>query len=132
MKSTSTLPIRSAASTYRRRSGWTCSRGSTASTSRATVAKVPKDIPIYIFSGDRDPAGVNGKGVTRLYEAYKRAGIFDVRLKLYPDGRHEMFNEINRDEVTRDLIDWCDDIVATRVLRLVGTARVERPLDGRL
>lgn len=78
------------------------------------VAKVPKDIPIYIFSGDRDPAGVDGKGATRLYEAYKRAGIFDVRLKLYPEGRHEMFNEINRDEVTRDLIDWCDEIVATR------------------
>ena len=80
----------------------------------SNVAKVPKDIPIYIFAGDRDPVGDSGKGVTRLYEAYKRAGVFDVRLKLYPEGRHEMFNEVNRDEVTRDFIDWCDDVVAAR------------------
>jgi len=80
----------------------------------SNVAKVPKDMPLYLFAGDRDPVGERGKGVKRLYDAYKRAGIFDVRLKLYPDGRHEMLNEINRDEVTRDFIDWCEDVVSTR------------------
>lgn len=80
----------------------------------SNVAKVPKGMPLYIFAGDRDPVGDFGKGVKRLYDAYKRAGIFDVRLKLYPDGRHEMFNEVNRDEVTRDFIDWCDDVVPPR------------------
>ena len=78
----------------------------------SNVAKVPKGMPLYIFAGDRDPVGDFGKGVKRLHDAYKRVGIFDVRLKLYPDARHETVNEINRDEVTRDFIGWCDEMVA--------------------
>ncbi|MFW2387278.1 MAG: alpha/beta hydrolase, partial [Polyangiales bacterium] len=78
----------------------------------SNVAKVPKSIPIYLFAGDQDPVGDKGKGVKNLYDAYKRAAIFDVRLKLYPSGRHEMFNETNRQEVTEDFIAWCDEVVA--------------------
>lgn len=78
------------------------------------VAKVPKGMPIYLFAGDRDPVGDFGKGMKKLYDAYKRAAIFDVRLKLYPEARHETLNETNRQEVTNDFIAWCDDIVATR------------------
>jgi len=78
------------------------------------VAKVPKGMPLYLFAGDRDPVGDFGKGMKNLYDAYKRAAIFDVRLKLYPDGRHEMLNETNRQEVTDDFIAWCDEIVAAR------------------
>jgi alpha-beta hydrolase superfamily lysophospholipase len=78
------------------------------------VAKVPKDKPLYLFAGNQDPAGDFGKGMKNLYDAYKRAAIFDVRLKLYPDGRHEMLNETNRQEVTDDFIAWCDEIVAAR------------------
>jgi len=78
----------------------------------SNVAKVPKDKPLYLFAGDRDPVGDFGKGMKRLHDAYKRAAIFDVRLKLYPDGRHEMLNETNRQEVTEDFIAWCDEIVA--------------------
>jgi alpha-beta hydrolase superfamily lysophospholipase len=78
------------------------------------VAKVPKDKPLYLFAGDQDPAGDNGRGMKNLYDAYKRAAIFDVRLKLYPDARHETLNETNRQEVIDDLIAWCDEIVAAR------------------
>jgi alpha-beta hydrolase superfamily lysophospholipase len=78
----------------------------------SNVAKVPKGMPIYLFAGDRDPVGNFGKGMKNLYDAYKRAAVFDVRLKLYREGRHEMLNEINRDEVTADFIAWCDEIVA--------------------
>jgi alpha-beta hydrolase superfamily lysophospholipase len=80
----------------------------------SNVAKVPKDKPLYLFAGDQDPVGDNGKGMKNLYDAYKRAAIFDVRLKLYPDARHETLNEMNRQEVTDDLIAWCDEIVAAR------------------
>jgi alpha-beta hydrolase superfamily lysophospholipase len=80
----------------------------------SNVAKVPKDKPLYLFAGNQDPAGDFGKGMKNLYDAYKRAAIFDVRLKLYPDGRHEMLNETNRQEVTDDFIAWCDEIVAAR------------------
>jgi alpha-beta hydrolase superfamily lysophospholipase len=78
------------------------------------VAKVPKGMPLYLFAGDRDPVGEFGKGMKRLHGAYTRAGIADVRLKLYPGGRHEMFNETNRREVTAAFIAWCDEIVAAR------------------
>jgi alpha-beta hydrolase superfamily lysophospholipase len=78
------------------------------------VAKVPKGMPLYLFAGDRDPVGDYGNGVKRLYQAYKRAALFDVRLKLYPDARHELFNETNREEVTADFIAWLDEVVAAR------------------
>lgn len=80
----------------------------------ANVAKVPKGMPIYLFAGNRDPVGDYGKGVKRLYEAYKRAAVFDVRLKLYPDARHEILNEMNREEVTSDFLAWLDEVTAAR------------------
>jgi alpha-beta hydrolase superfamily lysophospholipase len=79
----------------------------------SNVARVPKGMPLYLFAGDRDPVGDFGKGMRRLHDAYQRAGIADVRLKLYPGGRHESFNETNRQEVTADFIAWCDEMVAS-------------------
>jgi alpha-beta hydrolase superfamily lysophospholipase len=78
------------------------------------VNKVPKGMPLYLFAGDQDPVGDCGKGMKSLYDAYKRAAIFDVRLKLYPNARHESLNETNRQEVTDDFIAWCDEIVAAQ------------------
>lgn len=60
---------------------------------------------ILVMSGDSDPVGNFGKGVRRLARTYENAG-FDVTLKLYPGGRHEMLNEINRDEVIEDILNW--------------------------
>ena len=80
----------------------------------SNVAKIPKGLPLYLFAGDRDPVGDSGKGMKTLRDAYTRAGIADVRLELYPDGRHEMLNETNRDEVMADFIAWCDEMVAAR------------------
>jgi alpha-beta hydrolase superfamily lysophospholipase len=75
---------------------------------KAAYAGVPKQLPIYIFSGERDPVGRNGAGPRSLADAYKRAGVANVTCKLYPDARHELLNEINRDAVTADLIGWLD------------------------
>ena len=68
-----------------------------------------KKLPVYIFSGSRDPVGRN---IHQLLEAYRTAGLEAVAQKFYPEGRHESLNEINRDEVTRDLITWLDAVVA--------------------
>lgn len=68
--------------------------------------KIPKELPIYLFSGEKDPVGSNTKTVSQLINTYKSLGIKDVSYKFYKDGRHEMLNELNRDEVTRDIIDW--------------------------
>ncbi len=71
-------------------------------------AKIPKDLPVYIFAGSEDPVGEKTKSLRQLVGAYQRAGLVDVTHKFYEGGRHEMLNETNRDEVTRDLVAWLD------------------------
>ncbi|MBQ5782006.1 MAG: alpha/beta fold hydrolase [Oscillospiraceae bacterium] len=66
-----------------------------------------KEIPYFIFSGDMDPVGEWGKGVRTVYGQYQKY-VKDVTLKLYPEGRHEMLNEINRDEVYSDVLNWIE------------------------
>lgn len=70
------------------------------------MRQIPKDKPVYLFSGEEDPVGMKGDGVRLLYKQYQELGLKDVECKLYPGARHEILNEINRDEVTRDLINW--------------------------
>lgn len=79
----------------------------------ANVARVPKTMPLDLLAGDCDPVGDSGRGMRRLHAAYRHAGVADVRLTLYPGGRHEMLNEINRDQVTADLVAWLDEILST-------------------
>lgn len=71
-----------------------------------TLLTLCTDRPVYLFSGAKDPVGMQGKGVLRLAEMYRSLGISDVEYRLYPDGRHEMLNEVNRDQVTADILDW--------------------------
>ncbi|OKP97350.1 alpha/beta fold hydrolase [Paenibacillus sp. P46E] len=71
-----------------------------------TLLTLCKNKPVYLFAGAKDPVGMNGQGVIRLAGIYQEHGISDVEFKLYPEGRHEMLNEVNRDEVTSDVLDW--------------------------
>jgi alpha-beta hydrolase superfamily lysophospholipase len=75
-------------------------------------AKVKKDLPIYIFSGELDPVGQDTKSVRQLLGAYGKAGLTHVEHRFYAGGRHEMLNEINRDDVIHDVIAWLDRVVA--------------------
>lgn len=70
------------------------------------LERIPKDLPIYIFAGEKDPVGYSGKGILNLYNCYKDLGIKEVSYKLYKDGRHEMLNEHNKDEVITDIVNW--------------------------
>jgi alpha-beta hydrolase superfamily lysophospholipase len=74
----------------------------------AWAQRLRKDLPIYIYSGEDDPVGDYGKGVRAVYELLQQAGMDDVTLRLYPGGRHEMHNEINKDEVFSELISWLE------------------------
>jgi alpha-beta hydrolase superfamily lysophospholipase len=65
-----------------------------------------KNIPILLLSGDHDPVSNMGKGVRNLEKLIRKSGIKQVDVNLYKDGRHEMLNEINRDEVMNDLHGW--------------------------
>ena len=64
------------------------------------------DTPIIFMSGDADPVGGCGMQVAKIYRDYVRAGFTDVAYKFYKGARHEILNEINRDEVYRDILDW--------------------------
>lgn len=70
------------------------------------LAIIPADLPIYILGGDLDPVGLKGKGLKALHKALQDSGHNNVTLKLYAEGRHEMFNESNKQEVVNDLQDW--------------------------
>lgn len=77
----------------------------------ANPAKIRKDLPVYLLAGSADPVG-GEKGVTSVRDQLVKVGLTDVTMQLYPGGRHEMFNEINRDEVVADLVAWLDRVVA--------------------
>ncbi len=72
------------------------------------IARIPKDLSVLVCSGDADPVGENGAGVTRLVEAWRSAGMTEVSLHLVPGARHEVFNEIDRAETTAHVADWLE------------------------
>ena len=65
---------------------------------------VPERLQILLIAGDKDPVGEYGKGVTEVYETLRKTGHTNTVMKLYPEARHELLNELNRDEVTEDVI----------------------------
>lgn len=75
------------------------------------IRRIPKELPILVLYGDQDAVGGMGKGVEELLRKYKEAGLSSVSSKLYLHARHELMNETNRDEVTRDMIAWLDEQV---------------------
>ena len=78
----------------------------------AALAQIRKDLPIYIFAGDKDPINHGLEWLKPVAERYRAAGITNVSEKYYPEGRHEMLNETNRDEVMRDLASWLQKTTA--------------------
>jgi len=70
--------------------------------------KIPKDLPIFFISGSLCPIGNKTRGVKAMINRLKKYGNTNVTYKFYEDARHELFNEINRDEVFNDVIEWLD------------------------
>ena len=77
------------------------------------IQRIPGDLPILITGGSDDPVG-GEDGMGKLMMHYAQTLHSRLTLKLYPEGRHEMLNEINRDEVTRDWLDWVDRTVGRK------------------
>lgn len=76
------------------------------------ISKVRKTLPILFISGGLDPVGGYSKGVEKAVELYRKAGIKDVRLKFYPKGRHEILNDVMRQEVMSDAISFYEDVLS--------------------
>ncbi|QUM88008.1 lysophospholipase [Moritella sp. 36] len=79
---------------------------------KSEIAKIPNKLPIYIFSGDKDPVGLQGKGVLALEQHITNNGCSEVQCKLYSGGRHEMLNESNSSEVFDDVTNWVTSKIA--------------------
>lgn len=70
------------------------------------IAKIPKDLPVFLIAGEEDPVGNYGKEVKHVYEIYKKAGIKDISIKLYKNDRHELINETDKEDVYDDIRHW--------------------------
>ena len=79
---------------------------------KRNIERVPKTLPILITSGEKDPVGGLGKGVKTVYQQYVKAGITDIDCVLYPDARHEILNEPNKEIVYNDIIEWINGHMA--------------------
>ncbi len=77
------------------------------------LASAVGPLPVYVISGENDPVVGPDQAFTRaLIESYEAAGLGPIEHRVYPGGRHEMFNETCRDQVTADLVAWLDETLA--------------------
>ena len=72
------------------------------------IMKMKKNLPILFISGEADPVGGWGKGVRTVFDRFKGIGMQDVTIKIYPEMRHEVLNELNKQEVWNDVLDWIE------------------------
>lgn len=77
----------------------------------ANEARIPRDLPVLMITGEADPVSQGGKTVRELEERYRSAGLKDVTALYYPEARHELLNETNRDAVQEDVLGWLERVV---------------------
>ncbi len=70
------------------------------------INMMDKTQPVFFIAGDKDPVGEMGKGVKRAYDAFRKAGLEDVDMKLYKGLRHEILNEEEKQTVYDDVLGW--------------------------
>lgn len=84
----------------------------------AELACMPKDLPVYVAVGSKDPVNGDLTLLWALVDRYRAAGVSDVTVRVYDDGRHEILNEINRAEVIGDLLQWLQRVLAPPTERM--------------
>ena len=77
----------------------------------SNLAQIDPGLPLLIMGGECDPVS-EGKRLTDLATALRKAGNRQLQLNLYPQARHELFNETNRDEVMADVIEWLNQALS--------------------
>ncbi len=70
------------------------------------AAKVPSELPLLLISGEDDPVGSFGKGVEKIHDRLLRAGAKRTTCVLYPQMRHEILNEIDKETVWKETLEW--------------------------
>ena len=79
----------------------------------ANLRRMNRNAPILFLSGDADPVGDMGKGVRKVERAFRKAGMRDVQMALYPGMRHEILNESDRRAVYNDIFRWMESRMGT-------------------
>ncbi|MCR5595632.1 MAG: alpha/beta hydrolase [Lachnospiraceae bacterium] len=80
-------------------------------TDKENISKMPKSLPILMVSGEEDPVGNYGEAVRQVYDSYKELGMENVTLKLYPEDRHEILNEVDNETVYTDILNWIEGLL---------------------
>ena len=73
------------------------------------IGRTPRDLPVLLLSGTDDPVGGFGKMVEKAFASYRKAGLNEVRMKLYEGMRHEILNELGKEEVYEDILTWVSE-----------------------
>ena len=73
---------------------------------REKLMKMPKNLPVIFLAGSEDPVGDYGRAVKQVYESFKELGMQNVQIKLYPKDRHELLNEVDKEDVYGDVYRW--------------------------
>ncbi|MBA57564.1 MAG: alpha/beta hydrolase [Gammaproteobacteria bacterium] len=76
------------------------------------LERIPNELPVHVLAGEEDPIHRKRAGIDHMIERYRSAGVNEIKLSFYLGARHEMLNEINRDEVIGNLIEWLDHQVS--------------------
>lgn len=69
---------------------------------------LPKELPVFLISGDMDPVGGWGKGIREVEKRLRHQGLTKLNVKLYKDMRHEILNETGKEEVYKDILSWLE------------------------
>jgi alpha-beta hydrolase superfamily lysophospholipase len=78
----------------------------------SVLARIPADLPVLLVAGDADPLNRQLEGLHLLEQRWREAGVRRIDRRYYEEGRHEMLNEINRDQVTHDIMAWLSAVLA--------------------
>jgi alpha-beta hydrolase superfamily lysophospholipase len=78
---------------------------------KSEIRRADKNKAVLFFSGEMDPVGDYGKGVQKLFNTYKKNNFKKIEIKLFSNGRHEMLNELNKEEVYNYIYNWIEKTV---------------------
>ena len=77
----------------------------------ANIKKISVDLPVFFIYGSEDPVGSYGATIDKLMNIYKANGLKNLSLKAYEGDRHEIFNEDDKEEVEKDLMNWVNSLL---------------------
>lgn len=79
---------------------------------KSWYANLPFVLPILLISGEMDPVGAYGNGIRQVFRDLKSSGHKNVVMKLYKNDRHEILNELDKEDIFKDVVDWADKLLS--------------------